>query len=109
VALGRADIARSATVSGFQNPPAATSPPTPCGPPQSPNCVPFSLSEAQAKNGAFIFGWSLGGGLEIMLMPKAFLRAEYEYIAFSPWGSANTVEGIKTSIQTARMGVGYKF
>ena len=40
-------------------------------------------SEAEAKK-AYIHGWSLGGGLEVMVMPKAFLRAEYEYIAFAP-------------------------
>jgi opacity protein-like surface antigen len=39
-------------------------------------------SEAEAKK-AYIHGWSLGGGLEVMVMPKAFLRAEYEYIAFA--------------------------
>ena len=33
-------------------------------------------SEAEAKK-AYIHCWSLGGGLEVMVMPKAFLRAEY--------------------------------
>ena len=38
-----------------------------------------------------------------MIMPKVFLRAEYEYVAFSP------IWDIKSQIQTVRGGVGFKF
>jgi hypothetical protein len=38
-----------------------------------------------------------------MVMPKAFLRAEYEYIAFAP------VWEIKALVQTARVALGCKF
>jgi len=103
VAAGRADLARSATVTGQQNPPPATDPPTPCGPPATPTCVPFSFTESQSKTGAFIFGWSFGGGLDVMVMPNVFLRAEYEYVAFSP------VWEIKANINTVRFGAGIKF
>jgi opacity protein-like surface antigen len=102
-AVARADLARSASVSGRQNPPPATSPPTPCGPPQSPNCVPFSFSETDTKTGAFIYGWAIGGGLDVFVLPQVFLRAEYEYVAFLK------AMGIQASMQTARAGIGLKF
>jgi outer membrane immunogenic protein len=92
-AWGRADLSRSATASGTETVPNS-----------NPLIVtPFSFTESETKNGAFLFGWTLGGGLEVMLMPKVFLRAEYEYIAFQQ------IWGIKSQIQTARAGVGYKF
>jgi outer membrane immunogenic protein len=103
VAAARADLATSATISGQQNPPPPAVPPTPCGPPQTPNCLPFSLSGGSSKDGAFIYGWSIGGGLEVMVMPNVFLRGEYEYVAFSP------IWNIKASVQTARVALGYKF
>jgi outer membrane immunogenic protein len=92
VAFGRADLARSATATVIQTPFDVTIPP-----------ATFVFSEAEAKNGAFIYGWALGGGLEVMVMPKVFVRGEYEYVAFSPlWN-------IKAQIQTARAGLGFKF
>src|SRR5262245_46343683 len=48
VAAGRADIARSATVSGTQTDPNTSI------------VVPFTFSESDAKEGVFIYGWSLG-------------------------------------------------
>jgi outer membrane immunogenic protein len=92
VAFGRADLARSATATVTQTPFDVTIPP-----------ATFVFSEAEAKNGAFIYGWALGGGLEVMVMPKVFVRGEYEYVAFSP------IWNIKAGIQTARVGLGYKF
>jgi outer membrane immunogenic protein len=100
VAFGRADLARTATVSGRENP---TPPPNTCDPAASPPCSRFSFSESESKNGAFIYGWALGGGVEVMIMPKVFLRTEYEYVAFSP------IWSVKSTIQTARAGIGYKF
>jgi outer membrane immunogenic protein len=84
ISVGRADLVRSASVSGQQNPPPPTSPPTPCGPPQSPTCLPFAFFESEAKNGAYIYGWSLGGGVDVFVLPHVFLRLEYEYVGFVP-------------------------
>jgi outer membrane immunogenic protein len=93
VAVGRADLARSATASGTETVPNS-----------NPLIVtPFSFTESETKNGAFLYGWSLGGGLEVMLMPKVFMRVEYEYIAFAQ------IWGMSAQVQTARMGLGYKF
>ena len=90
-AFGRADVARSATTTVTQTPADGSAPP-----------ATFVFSEAEAKK-AWIYGWSLGGGLEVMVMPKVFLRLEYEYIAFVP------IMEIKAQVQTARVGLGYKF
>jgi outer membrane immunogenic protein len=90
LAVGRADLARSATVSG-----------TECD--NVPVCTPFAFSNSEAKKGAFLYGWALGGGFDLMLMPGVFVRGEYEYVAFAP------VWDIKSNIQTGRLGLGLKF
>jgi opacity protein-like surface antigen len=100
VAAGRANLSRTATASGIENP---TVPPIPCNASADPPCTPFSFTEGETKNGAFLFGWSLGGGLDMMIMPNVFLRAEAEYVAFSP------VWEIKANITTVRLGAGIKF
>jgi opacity protein-like surface antigen len=92
VAAGRANLSRSATVIGTE---------TTNGEP--PIVTPFFFTEGETKNGAFLFGWSLGGGLDVMVMPNMFLRAEAEYVAFSP------VWEIKANITTVRLGAGIKF
>jgi outer membrane immunogenic protein len=96
-AFGRANLARSASASGQENPAAI------CPSAGPPPCTPFFFTESAGKTGAFIYGWMLGGGLEIMVMPQVFLRGEYEYVAFS------AIWGIKANIQTVRLGAGYKF
>jgi outer membrane immunogenic protein len=103
VAAVRADVFHSATAFGFQNPPPVTSPPTPCGPPQTPTCLPFSFTEVEARNGAFLWGWSIGGGIDVMVMPHVFLRAEAEFVGLAPWWH------IRPTITTGRVGLGYKF
>jgi outer membrane immunogenic protein len=91
-AAGRANISRSAIVIGTES--TTTDPPI---------VTPFTFSEGETKNGAFLFGWSVGGGLDMMVMPNVFLRAEAEYVAFSP------VWQIKANVITARVGGGFKF
>ena len=91
-AAGRADLARTATAFGTETIPGAP-----------PIVTPFFFTESEVKNGAYIFGWSAGGGLDVMVMPNVFLRGEYEYVAFSP------VWEIKSNVQTVRGGLGFKF
>jgi opacity protein-like surface antigen len=92
IAVGRADVFRSATASGTEILP--TDPPI---------VTPFFFTENESKYGAVIYGWSLSGGLDIMLMPNVFMRAEYEFVNFQPlWN-------IRSSISTARLGAGFKF
>jgi outer membrane immunogenic protein len=92
VALGQADIIRTAHIFGTQvNPTAA---------PGFQN-VPFDVSATDAQYSKLIYGYSFGVGTDIMLMSCLFLRAEWEYVRFT--------SAIDTSINTVRVGLGYKF
>ncbi len=98
MAVGRADITRSATVFGEQNPPDDG---TLCS--QNPTCVPFFFSKSETRNNAFLYGWSVGGGVDALVLPNVFLRAEYEYVSFA------SVAGIRAFVNTGRIGAGFKF
>ncbi len=100
IAVGRADVARSATVSGEENP---TVHPTVCDGTAVPPCTPFSFTQSDGKSGAFIYGGMLGIGVDFALMQNVFVRAEAEYVAFKP------INGISASVATARLGLGLKF
>ena len=58
-------------------------------------CVPFSFSSSQSKQNTWIYGWAAGLGVDFLILPNLFLRAEYEYVAFT------TIDGIKAGINTA--------
>jgi outer membrane immunogenic protein len=92
IALGQADIIRTAHIYGDQvnanAPPGFTD-------------VPFDLSATDAKNSHFIYGYSGGLGIDMMLISCLFLRAEWEYVRFT--------SSIDTDINTFRVGLGYKF
>jgi outer membrane immunogenic protein len=92
VALGQADIVRTANIFGVQvNPNAA---------PGFTN-VPFSNSATVGQYSHLIYGYSGGLGVDMMLTSCLFLRAEWEYIRFT--------SAIDTDINTFRVGLGYKF
>jgi opacity protein-like surface antigen len=91
-AVGRAGVYRSATVSGFETLP--TDPPV---------VTPFFFTENETKSNAVIYGWALSGGLDVMLMPCLFMRAEFEFVNFQE------IWNISSSISTGRVGIGYKF
>jgi opacity protein-like surface antigen len=92
VALGQADIIRTAHIFGNQiNPNVA--PPF--------NNVPFDLIGTDAKNSHLIYGYSFGLGVDVQLIACLFMRAEWEYIRFT--------SAVDTSINTVRAGLGYKF
>jgi opacity protein-like surface antigen len=95
MAVGRADVSRSATIVGQENPP---NPPETCETDINPPiCVPFTYTNAQTKNNAFIFGFTAGVGFDYMFTNNVFMRAEYEYAGFT------TVSSIKPAISTARV------
>jgi opacity protein-like surface antigen len=92
VALGQANIIRTAHIYGNQiNPNAA---------PQFQN-VPFDLSATDAQNSHLIYGYSAGLGVDVNLIGGLFMRAEWEYVRFT--------SQVDTSINTVRAGLGYKF
>jgi outer membrane immunogenic protein len=92
VALGQANIVRTARIFGTQV--------NPNVPPPFDN-VPFDLSATDAKNNHLIYGYSGGLGVDVMLVAGLFLRAEWEYVRFTA--------SIDTQVNTVRAGLGYKF
>lgn len=92
VALGQANITRTAHIYGTQVNPSAA--------PGFTN-VPFDVSATDSLNSHLIYGYSGGIGVDVMLASCLFMRAEWEYVRFSAV--------IDTSINTARIGLGYKF
>jgi opacity protein-like surface antigen len=95
VAVGRADITRFARVFGTET--------VPCTQPCTPVVTPFNFAGGDTKNAHFIYGWSAGLGVDIMVMPSFFVRAEFEYIGFTE------AQGIRADVGTARVGGGIEF
>jgi outer membrane immunogenic protein len=101
VAIGRADYHITSLVYGQQDP---SSPPVvPCDTTLAPTCVDYSFSNAAGKSMALMYGFSVGGGLDMALTSNIFLRGEYEYVRFAP------LTGIVAAISSAHVGVGIKF
>jgi opacity protein-like surface antigen len=100
LAVGHANVNISATVSGIENP--QNQPCTPLGP-ATPACVPFSFTGTAGKNGEWMVGFAVGGGLDVALTRNVFLRAEYEYVQFAP------IANLVVDVNTVRGGLGVKF
>jgi opacity protein-like surface antigen len=60
-------------------------------------------TDTTSKNNAFAPGFVAGGGVDVAILPNVFLRAEYEYVAFAP------VNGIRSTLNTGRVGAGVRF
>jgi outer membrane immunogenic protein len=98
IALGNADITRSVSVIdrfGFTPPPY----PTVCPAVAPPFCFTPTLTSAQHNR--LLYGYSFGVGTDVNLVGGLFMRAEWEYVRFT--------SVIDTSINTVRVGLGYKF
>ena len=54
-----------------------------------------------ASKTKLVYGYSVGAGLDVMLVGGLFMRAEYEY--------RRVTSDIETNIHTVRAGLGYKF
>ncbi len=91
-ALGHGNLNVAATVSGQQ-----------CNSSVPPLCTPFSFAGTNGKNGEWFYGFTVGGGLDVAITPNFFLRAEYEFTQFAP------VSTVQVSINTGRVGAGFKF
>ncbi len=102
-ALGWGNYAITSLVSGQENAQTAPSPVIPCNPAITLTCVDYSFANSAAKSGVLLYGFSVGGGVDVALSANIFLRAEYEYMQFAP------VASITTSISSARIGGGLKF
>jgi outer membrane immunogenic protein len=95
VALGQADINRFARAELTYRYVGSQIPRLPDlgGPP------PMTLSDT--ANAHFIYGYSGGLGVDMMLFANLFVRAEWEYMRFTA--------PVDTTINTVRAGIGYKF
>jgi len=97
VALGQADINRIASYDikykyvGTQIPPL----------PDLPAIGSFTDSLPDTANSHFIYGYSGGLGIDMMLVANLFVRAEWEYMRFTA--------PVDTTVNTVRAGIGYKF
>lgn len=92
IALGQADIVRSAHIYGVSVNPSAA--------PGFQN-IPFDYSKTEGQYSHLIYGYSAGLGVDVNLVGGLFARAEWEYVRFT-----STVD---TNVNTVRAGVGYKF
>jgi opacity protein-like surface antigen len=99
VALGHADVSVKATVSGEQNPPSSGA----CLSSSTPPCSAFSFTGTAGSGSTWLYGLTVGAGLEVALTRHIFVRAEYEYVQFQP--VASTV----ININSVRAGAGIKF
>lgn len=99
LALGRGSYSVSTLIYGQQS--SASPPVLPCTP--STTCVDYSFPNAVSSDNVLLYGFSVGGGIDVSLASNVFLRGEYEYIQFAP------IANITASISSARVGAGFKF
>jgi opacity protein-like surface antigen len=99
-ALGHADVTVTGLLSGQQNPPSNGGA---CLATNSPSCTLFSFPISGGKSGEWIWGFTVGAGLDVLLTQNIFLRAEYEYVQFTP------VAGVIINDNSVRGGLGVKF
>ena len=95
VALGQADINRWASATLTYRYVGSQIPPLPSfgGPPAT-----VLTDDANAH---FLYGYSGGLGIDMMLFANLFVRAEWEYMRFTA--------PVDTTVNTVRAGIGYKF
>ena len=67
--------------------------------------TPYSLdiTLSEGKNNAYAAGFLAGLGVDVAILPNVFLRAEWEYVAFT------SINGISTNMNTGRVGIGARF
>jgi outer membrane immunogenic protein len=97
VAIGQADINREADASLFYRYVGAVTPTQPA----KPNIGPTFDSLTDNRNSHLVTGFAAGLGFDWMMCAGLFMRAEWEYLRFT-----STVD---TTVNTARLGLGYKF
>ncbi len=99
-AIGWSDYSVTSLVQGQQN--SASPAYFPCNP-GLPSCIDFSYANSAGKSSALMYGFTVGGGLDVALTPNIFLRGEVEFVQFAP------LADILVSMVSARIGAGIKF
>jgi outer membrane immunogenic protein len=87
LAVARVEISKFATATG-----------TPVGPGTA-----FTRTEGFVDSPMLAWGYSAGVGVDYMLFPNVFLRAEYEFVSFF------LVSDVRSQIHSGHVGVGVKF
>jgi outer membrane immunogenic protein len=64
---------------------------------------PNTETQSNNKANAIVGGFAAGLGVDVAVLPNVFLRAEWELVAFAP------VSGMRSNINTGRVGIGVKF
>lgn len=102
LAVGKGSYSVTSLAFGQQSsPPSPALPFLPCTP--SPGaCIDYAFPNGSSGN-SFLYGFSVGGGMDIAVTPNIFVRGEFEFIQFAE------VSGITATITTARVGAGLKF
>jgi outer membrane immunogenic protein len=90
VAVGRFNYSTSVTVTDVQTIGGVVQP-------------AFVQSGSAAQDNVYTGGFLAGLGVDVAVLPNVFLRAEWEYIAWGP------VNGIKSTLNTGRAGIGVRF
>jgi outer membrane immunogenic protein len=101
-AIGRADIARTASVTGTKS----TQAPADAGgvfPPPVVGALSLPRNpQAEAKS-LIAFGFTAGLGFEVGLTQNVFLRGEWEFVQFP------NISDFRVSMNSVRAGIGFKF
>jgi opacity protein-like surface antigen len=101
LAVARADVSRSATVTWDRTDvPDVQTPPTPPLTPIPP--ASGGGTKAEVQNGGFYYGYAGGLGMDVFLMPNVFVRGEWEYVGMP-------IQSMHVNINTVRAAVGVKF
>jgi opacity protein-like surface antigen len=98
-ALGNANVGITETISGEVNPPSSG----PCLSTSTPVCTRFSYTATSGKDSTWLYGVTVGAGLDIAVSRNFFVRTEYEYVQFQQ------VLGTNIDINTVRLGGGVRF
>lgn len=98
LAVGRADVSRSATVTELER---DVTDPNPANWFRIGGIGPTTQDKTKLND--YIYGVAAGLGLDYMLTQNVFLRAEWEWVNFS------NIEGVKAYMNTGRVGAAFKF
>lgn len=73
--------------------------------------VVSTTGATNSRDNAYAAGFVAGLGIDVAVTPNIFVRAEYEYVAFSQIGYVenSTFGGIRSSLNTGRVGIGVRF
>ncbi|MGE3147400.1 MAG: outer membrane protein [Pseudorhodoplanes sp.] len=96
LAVGRANVATTATVSG-------TVTETDGGGALVGVSNITLPAQSEIRNGMFVYGWTAGLGMDWAITPNFFLRAEWEWVNFS------NVDDLSVHFNSARIAAGFKF